>query len=59
MAKRFARRGYVALAAALARVLDGGRAALGECAAQCGAAPGQSACLLRGDVIVGWATISA
>ena len=24
-----------------------------------GAAPGQSACLLRGDVIVGWATISA
>jgi tRNA-specific 2-thiouridylase len=22
-----------------------------------GAAPGQSACLLRGDVIVGWATI--
>jgi tRNA-specific 2-thiouridylase len=24
-----------------------------------GAAPGQAACLLRGDVIVGWATISA
>ena len=23
-----------------------------------GAAPGQSACLLRGDVIVGWATIT-
>jgi tRNA-specific 2-thiouridylase len=24
-----------------------------------GAAPGQAACLLRGDVIVGWATIAA
>jgi tRNA-uridine 2-sulfurtransferase len=24
-----------------------------------GAAPGQAACLLRGDVVVGWATISA
>jgi tRNA-specific 2-thiouridylase len=24
-----------------------------------GAAPGQAACLLRGDVIVGWGTISA
>ena len=24
-----------------------------------GAAPGQAACLLRGDVIVGWATITA
>jgi tRNA-specific 2-thiouridylase len=24
-----------------------------------GAAPGQAACLLRGDVVVGWATITA
>jgi tRNA-specific 2-thiouridylase len=24
-----------------------------------GAAPGQTACLLRGDVVVGWGTISA
>jgi tRNA-specific 2-thiouridylase len=24
-----------------------------------GAAPGQAACLLRGDVIVGWGTITA
>jgi tRNA-specific 2-thiouridylase len=24
-----------------------------------GAAPGQTACLLRGDVVVGWATIGA
>jgi tRNA-uridine 2-sulfurtransferase len=24
-----------------------------------GAAPGQTACLLRGDVVVGWGTIAA
>jgi tRNA-specific 2-thiouridylase len=38
---------------------DGGRLELELAEPFHGAAPGQSAQLLRGDVIVGWATITA